>query len=248
MEMKKRRPLIAGLLSLLTPGMGQVYNGQGKKGIFYFLIYYGILSGLIFLGLHRSFNGMILDIALILGLLLLIAIDAVVGAIRTKAIVLRAYNKAVIYLLPTILYIVLSIGIEWTLHRSPANLLFGIEAFNMPSKSMEPTLVPGDHFMVDRRFYKRHALKKGDIVTFPFPLDPQIIFVQRIACVGGEQVELRDGKVIKVPEGKVFLLGDNYENASDSREWGFVDAKSILGKARYIYWSNDRERIGKEIK
>lgn len=50
-----------------------------------------------------------------------------------------------------------------------------------------------------------------------------------------------------VPEGQLFVMGDNRDNSTDGREWGFLPMEDVLGEAAYIYWSPDHSRIGQSL-
>ena len=161
-----------------------------------------------------------------------------------------------------------------------------LQAFKIPSGSMENTLLIGDHIFVNKFIYGYHvpytkgrilafsAPKRGDIVVFVFPEDPSKDFIKRVVGVPGDVVEVRqkavyvngapleemytrfsDGKnvdgflrtrdnmpPVRVPAGKLFMMGDNRDRSYDSRFWGFVDMDAVIGKALFIYFSIDWNR------
>jgi len=115
------------------------------------------------------------------------------------------------------------------------------------------------------------AVQAGDVIVFAFPKDPSQNFIKRVVAVAGQTVHVRgrelliDGQPaddphavhrsggltgpvnfgvrqeITVPEDHVFVMGDNRDASSDSREWGFVPVPSIKGRAFIIYWSWARD-------
>ncbi|MBN2452834.1 MAG: signal peptidase I [Candidatus Omnitrophica bacterium] len=116
--------------------------------------------------------------------------------------------------------------------------------------------------------------KRGDIIVFVSPEDPKKDFVKRLIAFGGEKVEIREGrilvnghaiqdpvikgnfynnagdygaenKVVVVPPDSYFTLGDNSVNSRDSRYWGYVPKKNLIGKAMVIYWPLNRIRVVK---
>ena len=181
---------------------------------------------------------------------------------------------------------------------------FIVQAFKIPSGSMENTLLIGDHILVSKFSYGTHipneipfintklfddivlfssVPERGDIIVFKFPKDETRDFIKRVIALPGDLLEVRRQKVfinnkpyedtrarhtespsdsplvprddfgpILIPEGHVFVMGDNRENSQDSRYWGYLNVKKIRGKALIIYWSWDRieswvrfERFGK---
>ena len=114
--------------------------------------------------------------------------------------------------------------------------------------------------------------KRGDVIVFVYPMDPSRDFIKRLIALEGEDVEIKEGdiyingelvedSVIKnifyyngikygqegekftVPEGHVFVLGDNSSSSSDGRVWGFVPYENIIGRAELIYWPFNRTRF-----
>jgi signal peptidase I len=178
-------------------------------------------------------------------------------------------------------------------------IVFVVQAFQIPSESMENTLLIGDYLLVDKLRYGGGAalnyvmpyrpVHRGDIIVFRYPLNPTQHFVKRVVAVPGDRVRLinrqvyvngvavrenyvvhsspvhdvfrdefprlnlpvpgldgawwlqmkklvEDGQLI-VPQGSYFVLGDNRDESSDSRYWGFVPRENIIGRPLLIYWS-----------
>jgi signal peptidase I len=155
---------------------------------------------------------------------------------------------------------------------------FVVEISVVPTGSMEGTILVGDHLFLDKLLYgpeipftpwRLPALKsvhRGDIIVFRYPRNPEETFLKRVAAVGGDRLEIRDGVVyinsrpvnepyavhrrplyaaheqmqpIVIPAGKLFVMGDNRDNSSDSREWGLVPGENVIGEPMLIYWSYD---------
>ena len=156
-----------------------------------------------------------------------------------------------------------------------------MQAFVIPSGSMENTLLIGDHILVNKFIYgfevpftnlrilKLRDPKRGDVIVFEFPPDPSKDFIKRVIGVPGDEIMISNKLVyvngipyrnphevhndpnvilalqsprdnfgpIRVPTDDFFVMGDNRDNSYDSRFWGFVPYKNILGEAFIIYWS-----------
>jgi signal peptidase I len=149
---------------------------------------------------------------------------------------------------------------------------FVAQAFKIPTGSMRPTLVEGDRILVNKFIYKFREPKRGDVIVFRYPGVEKKDFIKRLIAVEGEEVEIKDGdiyvdgerveepfsirktryynkepyggrgKKIRIPEDSYFVLGDNSASSRDSRYWGFVPEKNLIGKAFFLYWPPQRLR------
>ena len=129
--------------------------------------------------------------------------------------------------------------------------------------SMEPTLVQGEILMVNKMAYKFGEPQYGEIVTFKYPLDPDLAYVKRVIGLPGDEVEVTGGQVFvngqllnepyisaapeyegvwDVPPNELFVLGDNRNPSADSHIWGFVPEENLIGKAFLVYWPVNKIR------
>jgi len=142
---------------------------------------------------------------------------------------------------------------------------FVAESFLVLGSSMEPNLHNRERLFINKLAYRLQPPARGEIIIFRYPKDPGRDFVKRVIAVAGETVEIRDGTVyiggesltesygpdqgfsdfpaVLVPEGMVFVLGDNRNNSEDSRFFGSVPREYIKGKALFIYWPLQRCRF-----
>jgi signal peptidase I len=188
-------------------------------------------------------------------------------------------------------------------------ITFVVQAFQIPSGSMEKTLLIGDYVLVDKVhlahggagswFMPYREIRRGDIVVFHYPVDPSEHFVKRVIGLPGDRVRLREGIVfingqplheeyaihtvrsfdyyrdnfptdmdttgninaawhsvlarhvqggeLVVPNDKYFVMGDNRDQSSDSRYWGFVPRSAIVGQPLIVYLSlKDQSMAGIE--
>lgn len=140
----------------------------------------------------------------------------------------------------------------------------GIAVSVISSGSMLPTLLPRDWVLVNRIAYSLRPPNRGDIIVFHFSQVNGQEFIKRIIGLPGDVVDERGGefwvngvpfhgpsvrhleasllplggmRIRRVPADQVFVLGDNLEASLDSRFWGTVDERQIIGKALLICWS-----------
>lgn len=148
--------------------------------------------------------------------------------------------------------------------------VFCFQAFTIPTQSMSPALLPGDRVMVSKLAYRSEEPKRWDIAVFRNP-DTQKKFVKRVVGLPGENVEFRGGKIlingsevqlppqlskvqwsnageygrtgapVLVPASHYYFLGD-VSSSRDSRYYGFIPRKDIVGKVLWIYDPPARRR------
>lgn len=160
---------------------------------------------------------------------------------------------------------------------------FVFAPFKIPSGSMIPTISKGDHLFASLYSYRipvpfstirlwTRPVQRGDVVIFPYPVDPSVYYIKRVIALGGETITVRGTKVLingkvleepyayhdpaqvqqlrkagrlpeygphRVPPGSLFMMGDNRLNSQDSRVWGFLSERSVVGRAQIVYWSHD---------
>jgi signal peptidase I len=136
---------------------------------------------------------------------------------------------------------------------------FLFKPFTVHQVSMQDTLIEGDRMLINRVIYHFRDPRAGDVVVFHSPVSEDEDLVKRVVAVAGETVAVRDGALYVngtkkdepylkeqnflgslpdtvVPEGQVFVMGDNRNNSGDSRMFGPITIDSIIGEAFVIYW------------
>jgi signal peptidase I len=144
---------------------------------------------------------------------------------------------------------------------------FGFQVARVEGQSMAPTLADQDRLIVNKLAYRIDEPKVGDIVMLYYPLNPEKSFVKRVVAAENDQVRVVDGRVYRndvpmddsfvptqyrshddwgpqvVPEGYYFVMGDHRNNSSDSRHWGFVPKKYIIGRVQLRWWPLPEARL-----
>ncbi|MBA4370312.1 MAG: signal peptidase I [Coriobacteriaceae bacterium] len=140
-----------------------------------------------------------------------------------------------------------------------------VQPFVIPSGSMVPTLEISDRVLVSKFLYRFREPSPGDIVVFLEPGGGTRDYIKRVVAVEGQTVDIDSGALLvdgeavsepyaqgqktddgdvrmpyEVPEGQVFLMGDNRANSRDSRWFGAQPVTSVLGRAFAIYWPPSR--------
>jgi signal peptidase I len=269
---KKRNPFLSSFLSLLIPGLGQLYNGELKKAVIFYMAQFALFIPPFVIGLQYTPRGLFI-ILLIVALFYFFAMgEATVRSFKLKKILLKPYNKWYVYCLIIISANLIAGGYNTVFRES----LIGIKPFYLPSASNEPTLLIGDQVIVD--LHKKTPIN-GTFIVFKSPEDPKKDYLKRVIATQGDLLEIKnklvfvnnvklnepyivhvDNKVIpknvssrdnfgpiQIPTGKVFVMGDNRDHSFDSRFFGPIDESAIVGTTLYIYWARDKKRIGMQI-
>jgi signal peptidase I len=198
MTNKPRKWWIAGLLSLINPGLGQIYNGQGRKGVIILALSFLSLP-VIMLCLDHGNVVLCLVLFAVLGLsyYCYAIADAIIVARRLRLeYILKKYNRAIVYI-GIIIAVALVNSSLFASGISPSEYIKKnyIQAFKIPAGSMKPTIVVGDQILVDRRPTAQDP-KPGDVIVFEYPVDPAKDFIKRVIAVGGDTVEIRDKELL----------------------------------------------------
>lgn len=287
-KIKSRNPILAFFLALFFPGFGQVYNGQIKKGIIFFLITFTLPLFLGFTRIGIFFIGFFLIILIDFIFRIYVIYDAVKNAKKLKNYILKPYNSWFYYL--TII-----IGIVTITWFYDYNSIVGVKSYSIPTTSNEPTIKVGDKVVGDLNAFDDTKPNYGDIVIFQkkdslnpwiyrivglpndnLKIENNLLVINGKKCktlfiketksevfdVNEYEEELPNGlkhKIytfkkpfdenknsiteINIPANSYFLIGDNRDNAMDSRYIGVITKEEILAKVVFGYWGKTNDRI-----
>ncbi len=139
-----------------------------------------------------------------------------------------------------------------------AMTMFVMQGFCVSGECMQPHLYTGERVLANKLVYHLASPRRGDIVIFDYPKDPREIYVKRVVGLPGETVAIQggevsiDGKALPepyriyaahgdmapqfVPHDQYFVMGDNRDVSDDSRYWGDLPRRDIIGRAVACYW------------
>jgi signal peptidase I len=271
-EPRRRSRLVAGLLSLIAPGVGHLYIGRQRRAVA--IIAASILIHPLFaaagFAVPPTFHGLAVFGAASLGLIALLYVAVLIDAVR-----LARRSEAPPARRSVLLAAVL---VVWAGHWAFSALGPAMKqqlpwrTFSVASQSMQPTLLVNEWLIGDTRYYAKNAPARGDIVLYRYPADETTIYIKRVIGLPGDRVAFRENRAIvngvalnepyadfgdtrsyyastlevTVPAGHLFVAGDNRANSSDSRvkQHGTVPMGNLVARATEIFKTDDYERAG----
>ncbi len=280
----KSKPWLPAIMSLVLPGLGQLYNGESNRAIWLFVLFALVsvpLMAVVALLVPVRFTVFALLFANVLALSVwgyaVVNAWRSAGQMREK----RPWQISGTYLLAFIACGLITLPL--LIGYVNKNL---VRSFKIPSRSMQPTLQQGDYLFADMRYNCpgcKHHLQRGDIAIFVYPNVRNYYYVKRVIGLPGDEITLSENRVMVngqllaepsssgeyaekfgdrtwtvrgsvggltsdttqqsfvVEPGHAFVLGDNREASRDSRAFGSVPLSDIVGKARQIFFSKNKE-------
>jgi len=215
-QWRTRNPFIAALLSLLVPGLGQIYNGKGALGLVFLLISIALpfLWGVS--GWPRHFTGLVAFALAAIVFRLFIVVHAFIQARRIRETELKTYQTTGAYAFFIIISLSLTIFVPARIWMSS----LGVSPYKISTASMMPTLQKDDLLMADPKAYNAQAPKRGDLVVFEYPKDPTKQFLMRVIVIEGEMVEIKNKRLFidgePLPESYKVHIDSHVNTKNDS--------------------------------
>jgi len=220
-EKRTRNSFIAALLSLLVPGLGQIYNGTGALGLVFLLVSIALpfLWGVS--GWPRHYSGFVAFVIAAIVIRLFIIVHAFIQARRIRETKLKKYQTATVYAFLIILCLSAIIFVPARIWMSS----LGVSPYKFSTASMMPTLQKDDCLMTDPKAYDGQAPKRGALVVFAYPRDSTKRFLMRVIATEGETVEINNKQVFidgePLQESYKIHIDSHVNTKNDSR--GYED-------------------------
>ncbi len=271
-----KRATVAGLLSLLLPGLGQLFNRQPRRAFGAAVVTHVLSAVFTHTRLLLSFPTMVATFLVVVVWKLFVAAEAAYAAASAKKPEAAVPLSWLTYALVGVIVFLANYfpTPEHVKHES------GFSAYKIPSRSMCPTICVGDRIVADAYAYSSKSPERGDLILVKHK-SMDALLVKRVIGVAGDVVQpgprgsiLVNGQTFrppapcgtftqlneepvdydfettKVPEGTLFVVGDNLGNSLDSRipDFGPVTPDMVREKPLFFYWSPDRSRIGCSVR
>ncbi len=190
----KRHVWVAVMLSLIMPGLGQVYCGRLRRGLI--LTFLNLLLLPVLIGLFQVSTSVVL-IQTAIGLIaaggavqLIALVDSVCLARRAgTGYRLKDYNSPLVYVLLLLIVTAGATGSALYLRDR------ALEAFRVPTASCYPTILPNDRILANKSAYKADDPQRGDLVVHIYPENRHCNYIKRVVAVAGDTVEIRDERL-----------------------------------------------------
>ena len=268
-QLNWKRGGIALLLAIPVVGLGHLYDRRWRLAIAYELLLPFLLLVARATILHSIVAGFSILIGAVLLQLVVVGQAAWFSLHRPKNARMPRLSKGA-WVLSTACAVLSTVG--WGSGFFQRRVA-GLRGYTVNSESMAPAIKAGDRIFVDTEAYEDSPPQRNDIVVFA--KEPNVVLVKRVVAVGGDTIDVKedaivlDNKPLKEPylappdsnassqrvfpqhvvaSGNLFVLGDNRKSSYDSRYFGDVSDKAVIGKALGIYWSRDRSRVGRPIR
>lgn len=272
----RRRPLVAALLNFGAVGLGQLYNGELKKAAVLYLCSCALLFVFLSCLACKTFIGLLAGIAVALAFQIFVITEAAVRAHKLGSVRLKPFNRWYIYLAVICLsnFVVWPLADEGRKaagygcrnYRIPSGamkpaLVPGDHIVVQLGTYEAGDLRFGDVIVFEypedptKDFVKRVIALGGQVIEIRDKTviidgktlnEPYTVFTSS-RIIPGDRIPRDNLPPTRIPDGTVFVMGDNRDESHDSRFWGPVPANVIRGKVLYVYWSKDYDRIGKSI-
>jgi len=270
--MNWKRGLAAFGLSLLQPGLGQVFVRNLKLGIGILLVQsmMGVTSD--FTPALMHFSSLVVWVAIGIAVFITSIAHAIwIGLHQPRDSQLPAVSKTLLVVALIIAGLNFAAGVSGFIFDH-----LPVRAFKMSSNSGAPTLITGDRVIVDYQAYRNSSPRRGDVVIFELDNPNPVVFSKRVIGVGGDVIQgteegvvLNEKRLVEpyvtqpspeddfasnifklhsVPLGSFYLMGDNRPNSFDSRHFGDIRREKVFAKVLFIYWSSNHSRIGQSVR
>jgi signal peptidase I len=261
-----RKPWLAFALSILSPGLGHMYNGNLNLAVIFRISMYLYFLIATFAGFLSKFWFFFIVFLILRIFHVYIAIDSFIKSKKNLNFIPKQYTFFLMYFL----FFLIFSGLDFVVYKK----LSPTGTFRMKASSMLPTISNNDLIMADKSYFRKNKIQHGNIVLYKHN---NKTWLHRIIGLPGDTISLHGDTVylnnillkepytrfdsgsylppnypklkeeLVIPENQIFVMGDNRNKAFDSRYWGFLPMIDIRGKALYIYISKDISKIGNNL-